>query len=472
MAQICLWHPISTHSKSVTLRWLLWVVLAGHMLSGCRAWPGSAPCKARKIRQEVTRSEVFRQSFTGFSLLDATTGKTLADYEGDRYFIPGSNIKLLTLAACLEVLPDSIPGLQYAQVPDAGSGRQWVVRGTGDPTFLHPEFAAWQPVFTWLQQHTAATTTCLWSETPRFGAGWAWDDFNEWYSPELSCFPMYGNTAMYQKKEGVWKGYPALFAPQWLHFPEKYTEGKTPRLVRQETALQFYANQPDTSFQNGFEQRIPFHVLGPTASFLDDLLRDTFHHLPFYVEASDRLTVSSPWKNLYSCPVDTVLRRMLHQSDNFFAEQLLLLCARQKFDTLWQKPIKQWVLDSILPTLLHPPKWADGSGLSRYNLMTPQSATHVLLHLWRKVPKARLFDLLPAGGVSGTIANLYAGRDGKPYVYAKSGSMGSVYCISGYVVCKSGKVLIFSFMHNNFYSPNQPWKSQIQQILELIHDTF
>jgi len=147
------------------------------------------------------------------------------------------------------------------------------------------------------------------------------------------------------------------------------------------------------------------------------------------------------------------------------AEQLLLLCAGVKYDTLQQEKIIPWVKDSLFGALPNPPRWVDGSGLSRYNLITPRYLSGVLQQLYREQPRERLFSLFPAGGISGTLTDWYRGPDGKPFVFAKSGSMSGVQCLSGYLVAKSGKVLIFSFMHNNFVGSGKPWKTEMQRVL-------
>ena len=105
---------------------------------------------SRKIQKEVEKSPVFNRAFTGFTLLDPMTGETLADVNGDKYFTPASNTKILTLATCLEVLGDSVPALRYYPVPESSDPvwyLGWIVGGTGDPTFLHPKFQAWQAPF-------------------------------------------------------------------------------------------------------------------------------------------------------------------------------------------------------------------------------------------------------------------------------------------------------------------------------------
>ena len=161
---------------------------------------------------------------------------------------------------------------------------------------------------------------------------------------------------------------------------------------------------------------------------------------------------------------------MMYESDNFVAEQLLLLCAGVKYDTLQQEKIIPWVKDSLFGALPTPPRWVDGSGLSRYNLITPRYLTGVLQRLYREQPHERLFSLFPAGGVSGTLAEWYRGPDGKPFVFAKSGSMSGVQCLSGYLLTKSGKTLIFSFMHNNFVGSAKPWKQEMQRFLLRIRE--
>jgi D-alanyl-D-alanine carboxypeptidase/D-alanyl-D-alanine-endopeptidase (penicillin-binding protein 4) len=158
----------------------------------------------------------------------------------------------------------------------------------------------------------------------------------------------------------------------------------------------------------------------------------------------------------------------MHQSDNFIAEQLLLLCAGQKTGILKQDTLIRWAKDSIFSFLPQKIRWVDGSGLSRYNLNTPQNNVAILFRLWQMQPQKRLFSLFPEGGNSGTLKGWYKSKDGTPYIYAKSGSMSGVQCLSGYLITRKGKVLIFSFMHNNFVGSGKAWKTAMQEILEQI----
>jgi D-alanyl-D-alanine carboxypeptidase/D-alanyl-D-alanine-endopeptidase (penicillin-binding protein 4) len=456
-----------------SLRGLVSLLLLAFLLPSCAIFKSKSAQYAYKIEREVARSPVFSKAFTGFTLLDPATGKTLADFNGERYFTPASNTKILTLATCLEVLGDSVPGVQYAYTANT----KMRIKGTADPTFLHPNFINWQPVFQWLkEQESPFEIQAPAQDIPRFGAGWAWDDYLEPYSAERSDFPIYGNVIHFFKEGGVWKSIPNSIELEQRDIPKDLLYPINNGIYRGECWPVFILTNADSVYNDGFYQSIPFTQDFARGDFFSHFLQDTLDGsegtYPKNLNYTWQSNVVSPWRTLYSTPLDTVLRRMMHQSDNFIAEQMLLVCAGVKFDLLKQDTMIKWMLDSTLNSLSQRPKWVDGSGLSRYNLMTPQSIAQVLLKLWKVQPQARLFSLFPAGGVSGTIADLYAGKDNKPYVFAKTGGMSGVHCLSGYIVCKSGKVLIFSFMHNNFVGSSKVWKVEMQRILEQTRDSF
>ncbi len=418
----------------------------------------------KNLKTEIEASPVFSRGFTGFHLVDAASGQTLAAVNADQYFTPASNTKILTLATCLKVLGDSLPGMKWKIANDT-----FFFRGTGDPTFLHPDFENWQPAVRFLKRQPLRLYNLQFYEQDymeRFGPGWAWDDYAEYYSPERSSMPAYGNVTIISKKKGEKT---RVISPAREFVWDMHVSGrKTPRITRAEDHSTIYV-QYDSLFIDSieFERAIPFHLgefrTPPLVTFKTDSL--------YGVNWKSRPGPPGPgWKTFYSCPTDTVYRRMMYESDNFVAEQLLLVCAGVKYDTLQQEKIIAWVKDSLFGVLPNPPRWVDGSGLSRYNLITPRYLTAVLQTLFREQPRDRLFSLFPAGGVAGTLAEWYRGPDGQPFVFAKSGSMSGVQCLSGYSVTKSGKVLIFSFMHNNFVGNGKPWKQEMQRFLLRLAD--
>jgi D-alanyl-D-alanine carboxypeptidase/D-alanyl-D-alanine-endopeptidase (penicillin-binding protein 4) len=176
-------------------------------------------------------------------------------------------------------------------------------------------------------------------------------------------------------------------------------------------------------------------------------------------------------ETLYGIDTDSLYVRLMHESDNFIAEQLLIMASGILTDTLNSENARNHILKNQLKDLPQHPRWVDGSGLSRYNLFTPQSMVYVLNLLYKEVPEERLLSIFPAGGVSGTVESWYGGIE-EPYIFAKSGSLSNNYCLSGYLRTKKGKLLIFSFMNNHFrHSPSEV-KERMQTIFEVIREGY
>ena len=157
---------------------------------------------------------------------------------------------------------------------------------------------------------------------------------------------------------------------------------------------------------------------------------------------------------------------MLHVSDNMLAEQLILLCS--KADTLNTQKSIESIMKNYLSDLPDKARWVDGSGLSRYNLFTPRSIVKLLQKIYQEVPKERLFELLPAGGQPGTLRNMFKGN--QPFIFAKSGSFSNNYNLSGYLIGRSGKTYLFSFMNNSFMNPMSEIRKEVDRILTNIHE--
>jgi serine-type D-Ala-D-Ala carboxypeptidase/endopeptidase (penicillin-binding protein 4) len=90
----------------------------------------------------------------------------------------------------------------------------------------------------------------------------------------------------------------------------------------------------------------------------------------------------------------------------------------------------------------------DGSGLSRADLITPRAATTLLVYAAKQPWGALYKSTLPVGGVDGTLDDRFQGEL-KGRVFAKTGTLGEVNALSGYLTAKSGKTLVFSVLVND-----------------------
>lgn len=86
------------------------------------------------------------------------------------------------------------------------------------------------------------------------------------------------------------------------------------------------------------------------------------------------------------------------------------------------------------------------------------------------MPQERLFGLLAVGGETGTLRNWY--KSDKPYIFGKTGTLSNNHCLSGYLVTKKNKTLIFSFMNNNFVVPTNEVRNNMQEILKMIYENY
>ncbi len=362
------------------------------------------------------------------------------------------------------LLGDSIPALQYQQ-----RGDTFFFTGTGDPTFLHPDIASIdttheQSVYQFLRTHPGPL---YYVERPTrdayFGPGWAWDDYGSYYSTEKSVMPIYGNVVRFQFKKNLPKplAYPASFTASIQGFADSTLYPDYLRRAQHENAFS-YGPKNDTL---AFTTDVPF--IQSTATFLK-LLKDTLQR-PVEKYSGPFQTLS---RTYYSIASDSVYRQMMQLSDNFMAEQLLLLASSTQQDTL----STQWTIDHVteryLDDLPDDPQWVDGSGLSRYNMQTPRTMVALLLKVDSLLGDARIRTIFPAGGVSGTVEDWYASPDRQPYVFAKTGSLGGKHCLSGFLYTRSGKKLIFSFMHNNFVTSSSVFKVEMEHILRQIYEKY
>ncbi|GCC50925.1 D-alanyl-D-alanine carboxypeptidase/D-alanyl-D-alanine-endopeptidase [Chryseotalea sanaruensis] len=405
------------------------------------------------LERNFSDTEIKFQDHTGFSLYDIDAGKTVFEYKADRYFTPASNTKILTFYTCLTILNDSLPAFKYKQSTDS-----LIVWTMGDPTFLNNKIYNNPASFDFLKNTEGSlylSSTNFYEEA--FGSGWAWDDFNGSYQPEKSAFPIYSNLVTATFDSSILLIEPAYFANSVSIAEEK----RNPEFIREKDTNHFTFHPSQRIISKTFET--PFRT---SDSLTRLLLQDTLKKPVAYINAAMPFDVQT----FFNTPVDSVYKVMMQESDNFLAEQLLLMCSATISDSLSVGPAMRLMQQSYLSDLPDKLRWVDGSGLSRYNLFTPRSIVAVWKKIYQKVPRERLFPLLATGGVNGTVANWY--KSEQPYFYGKTGTLANNHSLSGYLITRSGKTLIFSFMNSHYLASTSDIRRNMQSILEYIRDNY
>ena len=177
----------------------------------------------------------------------------------------------------------------------------------------------------------------------------------------------------------------------------------------------------------------------------------------------------SQWHTIYSRPVDSVLQPMMYNSDNLFAEQSLLMVSNELLGAMNDQKIIDTLLKTDFKDLPQKPRWVDGSGLSRYNLFTPQDFVFILNKLKSDFGMERLKQLFPTGG-TGSFKNYFLQDSG--YFFAKTGSMSGVMNLSGYLYTRKKKLLLFSVLINNQQAPAATVRRAVEVFLQHIRKQY
>lgn len=93
--------------------------------------------------------------------------------------------------------------------------------------------------------------------------------------------------------------------------------------------------------------------------------------------------------------------------------------------------------------------FADGSGMSTYNRVSPRGVVRLLRWAGTQPWGAAWRATFPVAGVDGTLARRFRGTLLESRLWAKTGSLNATNAISGYLIARSGRTLTFSFYAND-----------------------
>lgn len=417
------------------------------------------------IDQLFDESDVFAESVTGFMLYDPDADSVLHDRDGSRFFTPASNTKILTLYSALNILPDTLATFHYESRNDT-----LYIHGSGNPGFLNPNFNFTEGYeFLKNREESVVVYDDSRYDDEHFGSGWSWNWYPAAYATEKSPFPIHGNMmrlqaqqvalVMLNEEEPVKPAYFEKFIDrgEW--------DGDQVELVTREFRENqvTYVPKSDTARQ---ERNIPFvYSRDLVADLLADTLgQDVLLHKGSEIEYSN---------TLYATPAKPLYERMMIVSDNMIAEQLMLMISDSQFGEMNTTRAINFALSNYMDDLPDRPRWSDGSGLTRYNLITPHSTVMLLEKLYQMVGREEALSLMPAGGVRGTISGRYKAPDGQPpFVYAKTGTLSNNTSLSGYLFTDSGRRLVFSFHNNNFVVSNNVIRNEMDRILQYVRQNY
>jgi len=403
------------------------------------------------------------EAHVGIAVQDNETGKLLYGYQSDKRFTPASNTKIYSCYTAMKYLPAKLPAAILTDLDTA-----ILITPTGDPSFLHPDFTT-HPFFEKLRSINKPIYIHAenW-QSAALGDGWSWNDYSEDYMTERSAFPVYGNLIHWYQEKST-KENPTnpndtvdlfVYSIPEVEWPVNF--GKSGNSLRIERDQYRNAFTLFEGKEKSATVSVPFITQGIQTGLR--LLKDS---LGKEIRLADEQTLKAAkgikTETIYSQPTDSLLKIMMHRSDNFYADMCLQMVSQQVLKKMDEDAIIAEVLKRDLSGLPQQPRWVDGSGLSRYNQFSPADMLHVLNKLREEQSWERIKTIFPKNG-TGTLRAYQSRKD--EFIYAKTGSLSGVLCLSGYVLSKKGKWYTFSIMVNNHHGIPAVIRKRMEAFLE------
>lgn len=460
---------------------------------GTRKQPSTVEDLTSAIKQKLA-SPQFRRGQIGIKVASLKSGKVLIEENAEKYFMPASNMKNFTVATAIERLsPDYryVTSVYSNAKPDENGliSGPVVIAGRGDVSFSYSfnEGDNFKAIDRIVDQFVSAgikqidgdivgdATYFRGSALPN---GWEWDDLQFYYGAEVSALSVNDNViGMSVRTSTVGSPCSVTLTPPFLVMRVKNTcittAAGTPRTLRihkpvGQNIVEISGGLP--SGNSGFSGYVS--VTDPAEMFAA-LLKQRLESKGIIVkgrgisihEKANVPTASHEIARVESPPLALIAAKTMKPSQNMYTETLLWTLGEDQrkklalqtpiIKTLDQKTSAELGIESVREFLKSigvaedAVLQADGSGLSRHNLITPSSVVQLYTYMANRSKFSQAWrDSLTIGAVDGTLQNRFKGTRGAANVRGKTGTINQVSALSGYVTTVGGDQLVFSLLVN------------------------
>ena len=420
----------------------------------------------------VLADDKLPDAFWGVYVQNLRTGEVVFAQNADKNLMPASNLKLVTTAAALDALGPHhrfVTRLYFSGTArDSTLRGDLVLRGSGDPSFGSPLFAS-DPLRAWARELKAMGVARIEGriigdddtidEQP-YADGW---DINyiataDWAQGVGGL--SYAENLVTVNIAGTRAGEPARVEPVpggYVSIRNDLTtsgrRGYNPIRIRRTVGTNQISVEGSVSAAYAGAARVP--IQDPTAftlhAFAERLRAEGIAVDAEIVDADDLDERPSydgaPVLAHVSPPLTAMLKIINEKSNNFYAEQIFRTIAAGGTATGGERRVFAFLEKAGLSTTGLAIR--DGSGLSRKNLLSPQTMGQMLAYLYRSPLRDAYLETLPTGGQPET--TLRYRLAGLP-VRAKTGTIEHVRALSGYVAGPDETPYVFVLFANNFTS--------------------
>lgn len=436
----------------------------------------------------------FRHARWGIDVVDLDSGQVRYSHDADKLFVPASNAKLFTAALALAQFGGDarFHTTLYTSASNRANGilaGDLILYGGGDPSL--GDAAVTPATLDWAERFAGAVADLgitridgdlIADDTrfagPAYGTGWEVDDLATWYAARPSALSNANNMIVVEVGRQGRSCCTVSVTPDTSAVSiDNQTRSAAPggplfvhRAVGS-NRIDVGGHLPDGTASRRFALASPDPALQAAYTLRDALSRHGIRlqgrvravHWPTPSAVTAR---SRQLARIASPPLRELLRQMLKQSDNLYAQVLWLdvgaqrqagggACADEPSPPL---STEQWgvcAMRALLAGIGAPEQamFSEGSGLSRRDLVTPAALTSLLTWVARQPFAGDFKAALPIAAVDGTLKNRLAGSAAAGTLTAKTGTLTHVYALSGYVPDASGRQLAFSLLLNHYQRP-------------------
>ncbi len=415
----------------------------------------------------------------GVTIKSMRSGDTLYAHNANRFFVPASTLKVLTAEAALLYLGPEFK-FNTRIMTDAPSIDNGIVDGnlylvhSGDPTLTYNDLA--DLIVGLKSQHIRQITGNVYIDTSAYdqentGPGWLWNDKKNCYGAPISASIINHNCLSFSVSPGKASGQAAHITmdPRYYYSALKNNVTTTAHNTRT-CYLRLNAGTDDIISVTGCMPKGNYvrgmsSVVSNVVQYNKQLLEDLFTRFDIRIDgaiiAGKAPPHVSPVATHQSKPLRQIVTEMLKKSDNIIAGSLL-----KKMGQFFTHRPGNWenggnAVMQILSKKAAVDVWhmnvIDGSGLSRYNQVTPAQIMQVLDFAYHNTDTSYEFiSALPIAGVDGTLKHRLQNIAWK--VRAKTGTMHGVLSLAGYAISADKEPFAFVIMVNSNSGGNWQYK--------------
>ena len=427
--------------------------------------------------ESLIKQHLPSNSEVGISVYNLSTDQYVYNYQAEKLSRPASTLKLVT---AITALSNPIAPFETTLWIDGDLkgktlyGNIYIVGGL-DPEFSEPEMNQLISKFTELPIDTLVGNIfgdVSLKDSLYWGNGWAWDDNPGSYQPYIS--PL-----MYNKGKVEITAKPSIPGElaQLSAYPKStyYTLDNQTVSNRKQAGnfkltrgwlqdlnnIQAYGNVSRTQVK---EINIANSAYFFIHSFCDKLIDCGIYIDGYYGIEEFKHTQTSQLIAQIHTPIDKVIKTMLKDSDNLNAEALLIQLgklSKQKHLSTKDGLKKVEELLTHIQVQAEEYRIVDGSGLSPYNLISPQLLVKLLRFAYQdKALFNTLYQALPIAGIDGTLAYRMKNTSAYNRTKAKTGTISAVSGLSGYTTNSKGEILAFAILNQNILKQSQARRFQ------------